>query len=79
VHRGDTPSLDVGACKRFYADACLHGLASGNDPGAVAVQACVDAINNTSDCAIIKNPEKTAACAFLIPPSQVAVIDASTD
>lgn len=77
VHRGDTPSLDVTACKRFYEDACLHGLATTIDPGAVDVQACVDAINNTSDCDIIKNPEKAPACGkFLIPPV-VAVVDAS--
>src|SRR4051812_33957863 len=38
VHRGDTPSLDVGACKRYYEDACLHGLVTTEDPGAVKVQ-----------------------------------------
>lgn len=78
VHRGDSPSLDVGACKRFYQDACLHGLAAPNDPGAVAVQACVDAINNTSDCEIVKAPEKHPACAFLIPPAAPAA-DAATE
>jgi hypothetical protein len=69
VHRGDSPSDDVGACKRYYEDACLHGLATTEDPGAVAVQACVDAINDATDCAIVRNPEKSPACAFLIPPA----------
>jgi len=69
VHRGDTPSQDVGACKRFYDTACLHGLAAPTDPGAIAVQACVDAINTTPDCEIVKAPEKHPSCAFLIPPA----------
>jgi hypothetical protein len=69
VHRGDTPSQDVGACKRYYEVACLHGLVAPNDPGAVAVQACVNAINNTPDCEIVKSPERHPDCAFLIPPA----------
>lgn len=69
VHRGTSPSDDVGACKRFYDDACLHGLVAPTDPGTVAVQACVDAINNATDCSIVKNPEKSQACAFLVPPA----------
>jgi hypothetical protein len=72
VHRGDTPSQDVGACKRYYEDACLHGLSIAADPGAVVVQACVDAINNTTDCEIVKSPEKDPRCAFLVPPAAVA-------
>lgn len=87
VHPGDTPSQDVGACKRFYEDACLHGLAAPTDPGSVAVQACVDAINGTADCEVIKSPEKDPACAFLIPPpppppapvEDAAVADTSTE
>lgn len=88
VHRGDSPSDDVGACKRYYEDACLHGLAAPTDPGSVAVQACVDVINNTTDCAIVKSPEKSPACAFLIPPAApvapvveagAATADAATD
>lgn len=69
VHRGDSPSEDVGACKRYYEDACLHGLVTDTDPGAVVVDACVDAINNTTNCDIVKNPEKHPACAFLVPPA----------
>jgi hypothetical protein len=77
AHRGDTPELAVAACNRFYDDACLHGLVTSSDPGSVAVQACVDAIN-TADCAVVKNPEIHPACAFLNPPAQVAV-DAGDD
>ncbi len=76
-HRGDSPELAVVACKRFYDDACLHGLAAPNDPGSVAVQACIDAID-TSDCSVVKNPEIHPACAFLIPPAQ-APADAGDD
>lgn len=69
-HRDDDDDkADVGACKRFYDDACLHGLVITEDPGAVAVQACVDALNNTPDCENIKAPEKLPACAFLQPPA----------
>jgi hypothetical protein len=77
AHRGDTPELAVAACDRFYDDACLHGLVTNNDPGSIAVQACVDAIN-TADCAVVKNPELHPACAFLLPPAQAAA-DAGTD
>jgi hypothetical protein len=84
VHRrdGKTPDLqdqqDVGACKRYYEDACLHGLVTTTDPGAVQAQACVDAINNATDCAIVVNPEKAPACAFLLPPAAAPVADAAT-
>jgi len=72
VHRGDSPSADVGACKRYYEDACLHGLSIAADPGAVVVQGCVDAINTTTDCEVVKAPEKDPRCAFLVPPNTVA-------
>ena len=49
--RATRPRQDVGACKRYYDDACLHGLATTTDPGAVDVQACVDAINNPATTA----------------------------
>jgi hypothetical protein len=71
VHRGDTPELAVVACKNFYDDACLHGLSAPTDPGNVAVDACVDAINN-GDCSVVKTPETTPACSFLIPPAAPA-------
>lgn len=88
VHRRDAPTpdgqdqQDVGACKRFYEDACLHGLVTTVDPGAVATQACVDAINNTQDCDVVKAPEKSPACGFLLPPAApaaAAVADAAAD
>jgi hypothetical protein len=79
AHRGDTAVLDVVACKRFYDDACLHGLVVTVDPGVVAVDACVAAINNATDCAIVKNPEKAPACAFLVPPAAAPVVDAATE
>jgi hypothetical protein len=80
VHRSDSPSDDVGACKRFYEDACLHGLVTPTEPGSVAVQACVDAINSTPDCEIVKSPEKSPACAFLVPPAPAPTetVDAAT-
>jgi hypothetical protein len=58
------------ACVRYYDDACKHGLASKNDPGPTAVQACVDAINHGS-CNVVEAPESDPACAFLIPPVTV--------
>ena len=81
VHRGDSPSADVGACKRFYEDACLHGLVTTTDPGAIAVSACVDVLNNpATSCDVVKNPEKHPACAFLIPPAAPAPVpDAAAD
>ena len=86
VHRRDAPTpdghdqQDVGACKRFYEDACLHGLVTTTDPGAVATQACVDAINATQDCEVVKAPAKHPACAFLLPPAAPAApADAATD
>lgn len=69
VHRGDTPELSVAACNQFYDDACLHGLAAPSDPGNVAVDACIAAIN-TGDCSVVKNPETHPACSFLQPPAQ---------
>jgi hypothetical protein len=62
---------DMEACTRFYNDACLHGLASGNDPGPIAVSACVAAINaaSTTDggCSIVASPQTASACAWLAP------------
>jgi hypothetical protein len=69
---------DVGSCIRYYRDACLHGLTTPPDPGAVAVKACVDAINE-GDCAVIKKPETHPKCSFLIPPPPPATPDAAAD
>jgi len=80
VHRGDSPALDVGACKRYYQDACLHGFVASEDPGSVKVQECVNVINdpNTS-CDIVRAPEKSPACAFLIPVAPAPEVDAATE
>jgi hypothetical protein len=83
VHRGDDPKSAVAACVRFYEDACLHGIAGPEDPGAVKTQACVDAIINGS-CDVVKTPETSPDCAFLIPPAPppqapAPVADAATE
>lgn len=45
---------DVDACKRFYRDQCLHGLASGEKPGQPVVDDCVNAIKRAGACAAQK-------------------------
>jgi hypothetical protein len=75
----DTPASDVDACVRFYRDACLHGLESGKDPGAVELKACVDRIRTTEDCALVKAPQNAAECAWLVPPAAAPTPDAAPD
>jgi hypothetical protein len=41
----------VDACKRFYRDHCLHGLALDRDPGASNVTPCANAITEIGNCA----------------------------
>jgi hypothetical protein len=67
---------DVDECIRFYDAACLHGLASNDDPGGSAVAACVQAIENDG-CSVVQNPESDPACSFLIP--QAPPPDAAAD
>ena len=74
THRGDSPELGVASCIRYYDDACLHGLTVTNDPGATAVQSCVDAIN-AGNCSVVKTPSSHPSCAFLVPTPT----DASTN
>lgn len=73
---------DVTSCQRYYRDACLHGLASGIEPGNVALQDCVAAVR-AGDCNVVRTPELHPACAFLIPPAPppepVVVDDAGAD
>jgi hypothetical protein len=69
---------DVEACKRFYDVACLHGLEVSADPGPVAVNACVAAIN-TGNCDTVVHPESDPACAWLIPPPPTPAADAGSD
>ncbi len=45
------PVDDVEACKRFYRDQCLHGLATEEDPSSSAVRDCVAAITGAGRCA----------------------------
>jgi hypothetical protein len=76
VHRGSSPEDNAAACIRYYDDQCLHGLVAPKDPGGPAVDACVQAII-TGDCTVVKAPETSPACAFLVPPS-AAKPDASS-
>jgi hypothetical protein len=69
-----TDGNDVDACIRFYRVACLHGL-SGSDPGPIVTQQCVSAIASGT-CDVVRAPETSPLCAFLIPPS---VPDAAAD
>ncbi|MCW5835882.1 MAG: hypothetical protein KIS78_26015 [Labilithrix sp.] len=79
VHSGDTPAKDVAACIRYYDDQCLHGLVVTKEPSPQDVDACVDAII-TGDCSVVKTPESSEACAFLVPPEPVVVaVDAEAD
>jgi hypothetical protein len=48
---------DVDACKRFYRDHCLHGLALGDSPGTTQVKACVAAIGVAAQCARQLGPD----------------------
>jgi hypothetical protein len=59
---------DVDACIRFYNDQCLHGLASGADPGQIAVNKCVAAINRApaaGGCSVVLSPQTADDCAWL--------------
>lgn len=75
TNRATTASKRVGECKRFYEDACLHGIAGAIDPGPPGADACVRAILDTPGCDVVKKPDIHPACSFLIPP---IVIDSGT-
>lgn len=47
---------DVAACKRFYRDQCLHGLAIAGDPGDPVIDACVEDIRAAGACAVSSDP-----------------------
>ena len=44
-------SFDVDACKRFYRDQCLRGMAASEDPGKLQVKACTKAMQRAGECA----------------------------
>jgi hypothetical protein len=63
VHTDD----DVTACIRHYREACLHGLERTENPSPTDVQQCVKAIDETTDCAVVRAPQNAPACAWLVP------------
>jgi hypothetical protein len=78
VHDGN----DLDFCIRFYDDQCLHGLVTQQVPGTTAVNECVAAINMAADptvdhCNVLKNPQSSPACAFLIPGPDASLPDAA--
>ncbi len=76
VRRSEATS-SVDDCIRYYNDACLHGIVAPTDPGQTLTNACVDAIN-TGDCNIVRNPEKSPACAWLsATPPDASAADAA--
>jgi hypothetical protein len=77
VHEGSSPEQNVAACIRYYDDQCLHGIAGPKEPDPKAVEACVDAIIQ-GDCAVVKAPESSPACSFLLP-APPAPADAASD
>jgi hypothetical protein len=78
VHDGN----DVDFCISFYDDQCLHGLVTQQVPGTTAVNECVAAINLAADptvanCDVLKNPQSSPSCAFLIPGPDASLPDAA--
>ncbi len=78
VHDGN----DVDFCIRFYDDQCLHGLVTQQVPGTNAVNECVKAINAAADptvanCDVLKNPQSSPLCSFLIPGPDASLPDAA--
>jgi hypothetical protein len=67
----------VEACRRFYLDACLHGIQSAKDPTVAEKKACIEAITAGS-CDVVREPQRAPACAFIIPPDTPADAGADT-
>ena len=65
---------DVDACKRFYRDQCLHGLAIASDPGAPVIDRCVEALRIAGGCTSTENgcvettPKGKLGCEILEKP-----------
>ena len=68
------PNLDVEACKRFYDDQCMHGLAATADPGQPRIDQCVTAIQAAGACA--KEGATTCALPLTTGVDPCAVIQA---
>lgn len=75
-HVGTSADDALSGCIRYYHEACLHGTVTTQDPGPTAVQSCVDAVTSGT-CDVVKAPETTNACAWMIPPAQTTT-DAGT-
>jgi hypothetical protein len=60
---GDLRVGDAEACKRYYRDHCLHGLAVGQSPGDPTVNRCVSAIEAAGNCAASDSDMSAAECA----------------
>ena len=74
-HVGTSADDAVSGCIRYYHEACLHGTVTPQDPGPTAVQSCIDAVA-TGTCDVVKAPETSTACAWLVPPAQTTPADA---
>ena len=66
------------ACRRFYVDACLHGIQSAKDPTVPERKACVDAVT-TGSCDVVREPQRAPGCAFIIPVDTPDAGAAKTD
>ena len=76
---GITDSASLEACLEAARDRCLHGLPAASPPPASEADSCVQAIEQASTCAIIASPETAPACAFLVPSTADAAVDAGPD
>jgi hypothetical protein len=70
---------DVAACKRFYRDHCLHGLALEEKPGENKVTQCVRAIEQAGACARQGAEQTPAACQLQIAAPVATVCDAISE
>jgi hypothetical protein len=57
----------VEQCQRFYRDHCLHGIKSGKEPGDIALDRCIDAIQLAGQCAKEGKTTLGADCAWTTP------------
>lgn len=76
-HPGTSEADAIDGCVRYYRDACLHGLVA-DEPGETKLQACTSAIASGT-CDVVKAPEISPACGWLIPPAATPAADAAAD